>query len=453
MIARRRLRVAVIDEELPYPANSGKRIRTLNLLARLAERHAITIICHRNGDPSEANDAIAYLNGHGITTVVVDRTAPPRTAVQAGPLFYARLAANLFSPLPYLVTANCSSVLRQAVSRYARSVNVDLWHCEWTPLFQTIRHLCQAPRIVVAHNVESSLWQRYYDVEKRRVHRWYINQQKLKLATFERQAFTEAARVVAVSNCDAKRICSKFGTVDVQVVDNGVDTRYFVPGTDVRQNDHILFLGSLDWRPNLDAVKLLLSQVFPSVLRAEPAARLLLVGRNPPDWLRRAVAAAINVELHADVPDVRPFLQRASVMAIPLRIGGGSRLKILEALACELPVVSSSVGAEGLALRPYFDYFEADSTDDMAAVLVECLRNPTRAVGCARRGRQVVLDRYDWDGLANRLEQVWLSATGFAETENTENGCTASRPMSSEKLIETTVSSPAGLPPLSPETP
>jgi polysaccharide biosynthesis protein PslH len=407
MTADRRLRVAVIDEELPYPAISGKRIRTLNLIQRLAERHEVSFLCHRNPDPREAAAAIEFFRDHGIRTIVADRAPPPRSTLQGGAKFYARLAANLLSPLPYLVTANCSPQLRQVIARHAAEQPVDVWHCEWTPYVQLTKGLNTDPLVTVAHNVESTIWQRYFENEANPAKRWYIKQQWRKLQEFERWAFARSGRMVAVSDCDAARMRDDFGTSGVDVVENGVDTEFFRPTDARREAGHILFLGSLDWRPNLDAAKLLLEQIFPRVLRSRPGARLLLVGRNPPDWLRQAAAQAPGVELHADVPDVRPFLNRCGLMTVPLRIGGGSRLKILEALACGVPVVSTTVGAEGLMLEKDVDYFVADGVENMAQRLVACIDDPEAALESALRGRAVVLEHYGWDGLANKLEQVW----------------------------------------------
>jgi glycosyltransferase involved in cell wall biosynthesis len=400
----RPLHVAIVDEELPYPPTSGKRIRTLNLTLHLARRHRITYLSHRNADPDEARRAAAFLGDHGIETVVVERTVPRKS----GALFYARLAANLLSPLPYSVASHDSPALRRAVEAYAASHPVDLWQCEWTPYARALRGLGGARRLIVAHNVESLIWQRYYETEADRLKRWYIRGQWRKFERFERGAFAEATRVVAVSAEDAARMGEQFGAQRVDVVDNGVDTAYFRPMDVARDSARILFLGSLDWRPNLDAVGLLLDEVFPAVAAAEPSARLTLVGRNPPDALRRRVAGLANVELYANVADVRPHLARCGVLAVPLRIGGGSRLKIIEALATGLPVVSTRVGAEGLTLEAGKHLTVVEGVADVAAALVGCIRAPGPARALAERGRQVVLERYDWGALADKLERVWM---------------------------------------------
>ena len=417
-LAYRPLNVAMLDEELPYPANSGKRIRTLNLTLRLARRHRITYVCHRNADAAEATRAAAYLRDHGIEPVVVDRAVPPRSGLG----FYARLAANLLSPLPYSVTSHNSRPLRQAIADHARARPVDLWHCEWTPYAQALRAVRGGRRLVMAHNVESLIWQRYSETERGLLRRWYVRRQWRKFERFERRALAGADRAVAVSPLDAALFADRFGVRHVSVVDNGVDTAWFRPGPGARDPRRVLFLGSLDWRPNLDAVDQLLTHVFPVVRAVVPDARLWLVGRHPPDALRRQVFAFPNVELHADVADVRPFLNGAGVLAVPLRIGGGSRLKILEALASGVPVVSTRVGAEGLCLEPGRHLTVVEDVDDMAAALVEAIRSPKAALAQAAAGRQRVLERYDWDVLADKLEQAWLRCAGapVAETQRQE---------------------------------
>jgi glycosyltransferase involved in cell wall biosynthesis len=396
------LRVVIVDEELPYPPTSGKRIRTLNLLLRLARRHCLTILCHRNADAEEAHQAAEYLQNHGIETIAVPRTVPRKT----GAGFYLRLAANVLAPLPYSVATHNSAALRRALRTYAARQPVDLWQCEWTPYAQAMRVLGEVPKLVMAHNVESVIWRRYHETTMGRLRRWYIGRQWAKFQRFERRTF-ETTRTVAVSDADAALIAAEFGGKQVDVVDNGVDTTFFRPVHAQRDFKQILYLGSLDWRPNLDAVTLLLDRIFPAVRVAEPEAHLCLVGRNPPAWLEQRVAGLRGVVLHANVPDVRPYLHRSGVLAVPLRIGGGSRLKILEALACGLPVVSTAVGSEGLCLEAGRDLTVVQTPEQMAAALVHGIRDPAAALAQAERGRQVVFERYDWDALADRLEMIW----------------------------------------------
>jgi glycosyltransferase involved in cell wall biosynthesis len=400
----RSLNVVVVNSELPYPPTAGNRIRTLNLVLRLARRHRITLIAHRNPDAAEAEQAVAFLAQHGIEAVLADRGIAPR----AGPMLYARLAVNLFSTLPYTVASHTSDAVRRAVLELAARHRVDLWQAESTIFMNALHNLVRAPKLVNAQNVESLIWQRYYETEQNPLKCWYIKQQWRKFERFERRAFAEATQVIAVSAEDALLIRERFGGQRVDVVDNGIDRAYFEAVRAERDPCQILFLGSLDWRPNLDAVGLLLDRILPMVLAEEPSARLCLVGRKPPEPVVRRVRELDQVELHADVPDIRPYLARSGVMVVPLRIGGGSRLKILEALATGLPVVSTCVGAEGLELEPGRDFMEADTVDEMVRTLIACLRDPGPAQAQAARVRRFVLDRYDWDMLATKLESIWL---------------------------------------------
>jgi glycosyltransferase involved in cell wall biosynthesis len=395
----------IVDGDLSYPATSGKRLRTLHLMLRLARRHRVTYIARGQAAGEEARQARACLGDHGIETLVVDDPV----ARKSGPWFYARLAANLLSPLPYAVASHQSRLMRRAVRSYAGRHRVDLWQVEWSPYLATLPEGRDTRKLVVAHNVESLIWQRYHAAEANPAKRWYIKRQWRKFERFEARAFRQATRVVAVSQEDAAIIRARFGMPRVDVVDNGIDKGYYGAVEGCRDPNRILFLGSLEWRPNLDAVGVLLDRVFPAVRRQFPAARLCLVGRNPPPALVERVRGLEGVELHANVADVRPYLGGCGVMAVPLRIGGGSRLKILEALAAGLPVVSTRVGAEGLCLQPGRDLDVVEGVEELADALVGCLRDPARARERAAHGRRLVLDRYDWDALADKLEAVWES--------------------------------------------
>jgi glycosyltransferase involved in cell wall biosynthesis len=408
----RGLHVAVLDEELPYPLTSGKRIRTFNLLARLASRHQVTVLCHKNSDRDEIDAAQGAFRELGIRSVVVDRTIAPKS----GARFYARLAGNLFSPLPYTVASHTSPTLAAAIRAHAAEHPVDLWHCEWTPYAQVLQdalgeELEAARWTVMAHNVESQIWNRYTASTGNPLARWYINRQFRKFKRFERWAYRAATTTIAVSHRDAATMRRSFGARGVRVVENGVDLDYFKPQRDVERDPaRMLFVGSLDWRPNQDAAVRLLDDVLPRVRMAVPHATALIVGRRPPEWLRTRVMATPGAELHADVPDVRPFLARCGFLIVPLRIGGGSRLKILEALAAGTPVVSTKVGAEGLQLTPGRDLLVVGGVDELVPAAIAAIRRPEELAETAENGRRQILARYSWDPLANQLHEIWNSA-------------------------------------------
>jgi glycosyltransferase involved in cell wall biosynthesis len=416
------MNVAIVDGDISYPATSGKRLRTLNLMLRLARRHKLTYICRGQAGGPGATRATEFLAGHGIRTVVVDHPV----ARKSGPLFYGRLVGNLLSPLPYSVASHLSPLVRRTVNELADRNRFDLWHFEWPAYAEALHPSRRVPVVVSAPNVDTLIWQRYHENEKHPFKRWYIKQQWRKFEAFERRVFQRATRVVAVTRDDATILRDQFGVERVEVVDNGVDRAYYESVNGRRIPDRLLYLGALDWRPNLDALQVLLDRIFPAVLKEHPAATLCVVGRSPPVWLIQRVRATPGVELHADVPDVRPFLGDCGLLAVPLRIGGGSRLKILEALASGLPVVATRVGAEGLCLTPDQDLLVVEDVEDMAAALVDAIRNPVKMRALAAHGREVVRDRYDWNGLADKLERVWEDAVGVTARLKSEGACTSS---------------------------
>jgi glycosyltransferase involved in cell wall biosynthesis len=399
------MHAVIVDGDISYPPTSGKRLRTLNLMLPLAKRHQLTYIGRGDASRAEAKEAVAFLQDHGIRTLLVDHPL----AGKSGPLFYARLAANLLSPEPYSVTSHYSRPMCEAVAAYAAAHPVDVWQFEWPAYVQTLSQP-GAKKVLIAHNVDSLIWERYTQTETSFLKRFYIRRQWRKFERFERRVFREVTQLVAVSEEDAGIMRERFGVENPAVVDNGIDRAFFEQVQRRPDPQRILFLGALDWLPNLDAVKLLLDDIMPRLRQQRADVKLSIVGRKPPAWLRERTRDNRAVELHADVPDVRPYLAECSVMTVPLRIGGGSRLKILEALACGVPVVSTAVGAEGLRLRPGEDYVLADGSDGMARALLDALQEPLRVQEMARRVRPFVLEQYDWSAQADKLEQVWQNA-------------------------------------------
>jgi glycosyltransferase involved in cell wall biosynthesis len=394
----------VLDEELPYPANSGKRLRTLNLLTRLAKDFQISYLSYRSQKEDETLVAQEHLESFGIHSILVRRSVPRKS----GAAFYGRLVANLISPLPYSVSSHTSAALSQEILRTERNVKPDLWHCEWTPYVQSLAPLTQRPIVAVAHNVESLIWRRYAENESQFAKRWYIQEQVRKFQRFEAWAFQRSARTVFVSKPDEHLARRDFKATRTNVVENGVDIDYFQPSFGNRDPHRLLIMGSLDWRPNIDGINLFVDGVFRRLRENDSRFSLSIIGRNPEAAWAQKLRDRPGVTLHANVPDVRPFIADSGALVVPLRIGGGSRLKILEAAASGLPVISTLIGAEGLDLTPDQHYRAATDINELERAIQGYVDDPVSTGRIAAAGYQVVSKHYSWDSLSKKLATLWL---------------------------------------------
>lgn len=395
------MRVTIVDGDLSYPPNSGKRLRTLNLMLPLAQRHALTYVARCEARDGMA-EAAAFFRDHRIEPVLVH--AP--LATRKGARFAIDLGLNLVQSEPYSVVAHKHAAMREAVAAQIARWGADLVQLEWQGYLYCVEHLA-TPFVIQAHNVDALIWQRYAETESHPARRLYVRDQHRKVLRFEARAFAAADRIMAVSEQDALLARKLYGPLPIDVVDNGVDVAGFASLKPASGSRTILFLGALDWRPNIDAADILLDEIFPLVRSRVPDARLAIVGRRPPARLVERARSMEGVELHADVPDVKDYLAASAVMAVPLRIGGGSRLKILESLAAGLPVVSTRVGAEGLALEVGEHFTAADTPPQMAAALAKALADPEASLAQGARGRHAIARRYDWGMLAGLVEGSW----------------------------------------------
>lgn len=394
---RSTLDILILDEGFPYPLNSGKRIRTFNLVSRLARNHRVRYLAYGHS----RGDSRRELETAGIETIAVKQQVPGKS----GPVFYARLAANLLSSEPYVVSSHHSADFRKAVQAAISNRKPDVVIAEWTPYsmyFDTCAHL---KRVIVAHNVETDIWKRYYDNETNRVKKWYIRRQMEKMERFERGAFGSADGATAVSERDAEVIRSFNPRMLVSVIDNGVDLDYFAAATDDRRrSSKLVFTGAMDWRPNQDAVMFFVDAVYPLLREKYPGIEAAFVGRNPPGQIARLGTMA-GITVTGTVDDIRPHVRDAAVYVVPMRIGGGSRLKILEALAMGIPVVSTTVGAEGLDVMDGENILIADSPVEFVRQVGNLLGNRELAARLGSAGRELVERRYGWDFIAGKLER------------------------------------------------
>lgn len=398
------MRILVVDEEVPFPLNSGKRLRTFNLLKHLAQRHEIVFVC-RQHEGIKGVDPQA-LEEVGIRTILV----PHPIRQKAGAKFYVALAANLFSSYPYVVTSHYSKPLIKSIWREIELKPFDLLHCEWTPYAVNLRPFLPTPSVDVAHNVESRIWRRYFEVEPNPPKKAYIYLQWKKMEQFERKVFSLFTRTVAVSDQD-KAVIAQWTSEDrIAVVPNGVDVDYFNPSGIPQQPHSLVFTGALDWRPNVDCMLYFLDEIWPVVLQSFPHSSLTIVGRRPIAALQDRVSGVQSIKLTGTVDDVRPYMEKATVYIVPLRVGGGSRLKILEAFSMRKAVVATSIGAEGIEAVPGEHLLIADDTQSFAAAITHLFQDHELRIRLGTAGRSLVEKKYQWKTLAEKLERVWIEA-------------------------------------------
>jgi glycosyltransferase involved in cell wall biosynthesis len=226
---------------------------------------------------------------------------------------------------------------------------------------------------------------------------------------FERDALSRFDLTLAVSDADREtfqRLYPDALKAPLQVIQTGVDTRYFAPDESMpRRAAHLVFSGSMDWLPNEDAVTYFCREILPQIRMDEPETTFTIVGRAPTPAVTR-LAATPGVTVTGRVDDVRPYLREAAVYVVPLRIGGGTRLKIFEAMAMAKAVVSTTVGAEGLPVDDGVHLLLADEPQVFARSVVRLLRRLDRRRALEAAARQLVVDRYDWSAVAGELEEA-----------------------------------------------
>ncbi|HEV2349349.1 MAG TPA: glycosyltransferase family 4 protein [Terriglobia bacterium] len=398
----RSFNVLVIDEWPPLPANSGRTIRTWGLLERLARRHKISMLCYSDPD----TEPCKLMRAAEITVHAV-----PPFREHRGIALYCDLLANTLSRFPYSVWKHFTPRFHEQLRNLLKREQFDVVHCECTPYARFLDAAVKTPRLVMAHNIESQILLRRAQTSHSMTERVFFNLQARKMEAFERRVFAEADWVTTVSQLDAD--CARaWGARQVSLVENGVDQEYFAPTRNLSSENGILFLASLDWYPNLDALDYLLEEILPLIEREKPGIKLRIVGRRPSAVMRERIAGRSNVELVGEVADVRPFLSQAGVVVVPLRIGGGSRIKIIEALSMAKAVVSTSIGAEGLEVRDGEHLLIADSPSDFARRTIEALASPELRLCLGEKGRKLAVERYSWDRMALALEWAWEQVSG-----------------------------------------
>jgi glycosyltransferase involved in cell wall biosynthesis len=379
-----------------WPPTAGGRIRSLETLACLSRHHEVTVVTThgRDDDP----DGLRRRLPHCARIVSVPFVAP-----RAGTAAFARaLATSWCTRHPVDLWKWRAAVVYDEVRSALARGNVDVCVADFLVAVANIPHAPRVPTVLFEHNVEHLIWRRVAGLERRLARRALLEIEAWKVRQAERRACTAADLVVAVSEDDRRRLQALAPQSRCVAIPTGVDTAYFHPSATPEVANRLVFTGSMDWFPNEDAISYFIDAILPRIRTEVPGVTLSVVGRNPSAALRAAAAGA-GVVVTGTVDDVRPYVDEAALYVVPLRAGGGTRLKIFEALAMGKAVVSTTVGAEGLAVSPGRDLAIADRPDEFARTVIGLLRDPERRQTLGRAGRQLVQRRYSWEQVSSEF--------------------------------------------------
>ena len=388
----RRTSVLAVTSELPWPLNTGGHIRSFHLLRSLAAQLDLRLV---TGVDSLDDPGIARLEDEGIRVWPVE--SGPRQPMAE----MLRVLGAAAKSEPYVMFHRHNRRgLRQEVQRQLKLQAPDMVYLDHLDPF-AFRNLFPAARIVCdLHNVYSKLAARV-GTERRWPVSAYLNREARLLAEMEQRVAREASALMAVSSEEQAEFQS-LGAPNAHLVPNGVDCAAFsnFPAGRSSTPPVILYLGALSWQPNAKAAEFLARDVMPKILDEHSDARLTIVGRNPGAEVK-LLARLPGVELHANVPDVGVYLRDSTVMAVPLDSGGGTRLKILEAFAAGLPVVSTPIGCEGIACA-HGEHLWIGERDRFAESLLDSISSPQLATELAERARLLAKSTYDWPVIGER---------------------------------------------------
>jgi len=394
------MRILVHGSQLLYPPNTGGRIRTSSLFERLAQKHEITWVCLRR--PDETEEQVKQM---GACCARIE-TFPFVETPKFSPHFYWDLARNLISGQPFIVQKYYQPALRARIGELLRTERFDLLLCDFLQPSQNVIDLPFSPRVLFEHNVESVIFERHADENSHLLRRAYLRLQWRKLMAYEGRAARWFDHLIMVSEGDCATMKRLFGVTNTSAIATGVDTDFYRPEGEEAPEPEIVFTGSMDWLPNVDGITWFAREVLPLLVAQMPRLKVWVVGRKPLPVVQSLAEKHPQITVTGTVDDVRPYIRRARLYMVPLRIGGGTRMKIFEAMAMGKAIVSTPVGAEGLPVTHGRDILLDAEPEGFARYLLELLRDDGRRRELGEAGRRLVTEKFTWDAVAREFGDI-----------------------------------------------
>jgi len=397
------MKILFIHKQVLIPHNTGGKIRALNVLRHLAQSHDVTYLCNlRPGEES----SVAEMQELGMRV----ETTPARESKRGSVRFYLDLIVNLASPRPFTIDRNFDPSLAERARRLHAKEKFDIVICDCVQMARHTETLQGAAKVLFQHNVEAQILKRYSENSKGPLAAYMALQWK-KMVRFESKVGSQFDAVIAISEPDKAIFENDYKWRHVTAIDTAVDVEYFrpdaVPGTE--QDERVVFVGSMDWLPNQQGVCYFVRGVWPKIREKRPHATLQIVGRNPTADIL-SFHDVNGIQVLGQVPDTRLYLAEALVSVVPILVGGGTRLKIFEAMAMRKAVVSTTIGAEGLPVIPGEHILLADTAEEFAAEVIGLLENPARRMALAQASHALVNQRFRSELVAQQFEDICRKA-------------------------------------------
>lgn len=393
------MKTLLIAPRFMLPADTGGKIRTYNLIKQIAKFTELYVVCF--SFEQQDRDFFSEFERMGVKLTLIPAPRAP---------FFKKMIMALDS-LPYSVAKYGSPEMAKTISVLVDKHQFNLVHVDHVHLARYHRCFPGLPCLLDEHNVEHRILERCGNVETAWVKRFLYFQQASKMKRFEAAVVPHFSACTAVSDEDAEELQELAGgAVPVHVLPNGVDTEFFSPDFErlpAPEEDAVAFTGSMDWLPNEDTVFYFVKEILPLIWRENPKVKFYVVGKDPSLALREIGQDEPRIVVTGRVEDVRPFLAKSKVCVIPLRIGGGTRIKILEAMAMEKAIIATSIGAEGIGYTEDKNIMIADHPQEFARKVLLLLSAPQRRTALGTAGRQLVLENYDWSILGRQLKQIY----------------------------------------------
>jgi polysaccharide biosynthesis protein PslH len=396
------MKILWLKSDLLLPLDKGGKLRSWHLMRHLAMAHEITYLSFFDPDLNSPSD-VRGMSEVAQRVEVIPRREPRKRSLG----FYAQAAWHLLDPQPYAVGKYRSRAFRDRLQQLLAQEAFDLVVSDFLPPIVNMPSCLGCPSVLFTHNVEAEIWRRHAEVATGAVARRLLRVQHARMLRFERHALERFDGVLAVSDQDRDTFARLYGDTlkrPAHVVPTGVDTEYFSPAPGpTPDTPSLVFTGSMDWLPNEDAIVFFCQTILPLIRRDLPDVQLSVVGRAPTPMVRK-LAEESGIRVTGRVDDVRPYMRDAAVYVVPLRIGGGTRLKIFEAMAMGKAVVSTTVGAEGLPVRHGEHLLLADDPDAFAQSVVRLFHERSTRERIGTAARALVAERYDWGAAARVME-------------------------------------------------